>query len=261
MGSSSFRWLFLSLTCLGLAADQASKYAVFRWLYGEGVWADGLGNSYDLVPGWFQFIAQFDPTEPFATDWREPLQRWNAPVMPRVNHGALFGMGQSHRERANLIFLAISGAAALVILVWGCQRSVASDRWLSAALGLILAGTLGNFYDRLVFGGVRDFLYFYKINWPVFNVADCCLVCGATLLFFHAFFWSPPEKAESPGETSAASPPRTRDLLPAASSDSVAVSGAGSQSNSSSLSPAPSSLQDTSTPPVVTRPDGDPSRP
>jgi lipoprotein signal peptidase len=261
MGSSSFRWLFLSLTCLGLAADQASKYAVFRWLYGEGVWADGLGNSYDLVPGWFQFIAQFDPTEPFATDWREPLQRWNAPVMPRVNHGALFGMGQSHRERANLIFLAISGAAALVILVWGCQRSVASDRWLSAALGLILAGTLGNFYDRLVFGGVRDFLYFYKINWPVFNVADCCLVCGATLLFFHAFFWSSPEKGESPGETSAAPPPRTRGVLPAASSDSVAVSGAGPQSNSTSVSPAASSLQDTSTPPVVTRPDGDPSRP
>lgn len=260
MGSSSFRWLFLSLACLGLSADQASKYAVFRWLYGEGVWADGLGNSYDLVPGWFQFIAQFDPTEPFATDWREPLQRWNAPVMPRVNHGALFGMGQSHRERANLIFLAISGAAALVIFVWGCQRSVASDRWLSLALGLILAGTLGNFYDRLVFGGVRDFLYFYKINWPVFNVADCCLVCGATLLFFHAFFWSPAGEAEFPPTTPAAAVSRTTDALHSAPSDSAVASEANPGSNASSVHPPAGGSQDAPTPTANTRPAGSSSQ-
>jgi signal peptidase II len=50
-----------------------------------------------------------------------------------------------------------------------------------------LAGTLGNLYDRLVFGGVRDFLHFYWFQWPVFNVADCCLVCGAGLLLIQAF--------------------------------------------------------------------------
>ncbi len=56
------------------------------------------------------------------------------------------------------------------------------------ALGLILAGTLGNLYDRVVFGGVRNFLYwFYLVDWPVFNFADCCLVCGAGLLLLQAF--------------------------------------------------------------------------
>ncbi|MGL4422151.1 MAG: signal peptidase II, partial [Gemmataceae bacterium] len=64
----------------------------------------------------------------------------------------------------------------------------ATDRWLSMALGLILGGTLGNFYDRVVFGGVRDFLYFYKIEWPVFNIADCCLVVGAAILLVQALF-------------------------------------------------------------------------
>jgi lipoprotein signal peptidase len=205
MALPTYRWLFLTLACVGLTADQVSKYAVFRWLYGQGVWADGQGNSYDVIPGWFQLIAQYDPTEPFDTGWREPLQRYNAPVMPRVNHGALFGMGQSHRERANMIFTWISGVAAVVILVWGWQRPVASDRWLTMALGLILAGTLGNFYDRLVFGGVRDFLYFYKINWPVFNVADCCLVCGATLLFFHAFVANPSKSSPEPAPRTPAS--------------------------------------------------------
>ncbi len=57
------------------------------------------------------------------------------------------------------------------------------------ALGLILGGTLGNLYDRIVFSGVRDFLWWHKyVDWPVFNIADCCLVCGAALLLIEAFF-------------------------------------------------------------------------
>ena len=35
---------------------------------------------------------------------------------------------------------------------------------------------------RLVFGRVRDFLHFYRFGWPVFNVADFCLVVGSVLL-------------------------------------------------------------------------------
>jgi lipoprotein signal peptidase len=62
---------------------------------------------------------------------------------------------------------------------------------LCAALGLILAGTLGNLYDRVIFDGVRDFLYFYWIEWPVFNLADCFLVCGAGLLLLQAFLSQP----------------------------------------------------------------------
>ena len=64
------------------------------------------------------------------------------------------------------------------------------EKWLMAALGLILGGTVGNLYDRLVFNGVRDFLYFYYIEWPVFNFADCCLVVGAGLLLVQAIFAS-----------------------------------------------------------------------
>ena len=60
--------------------------------------------------------------------------------------------------------------------------------WVCIALGLILGGTLGNFYDRVVFNGVRDFLHWnYLFDWPVFNLADSCLVCGACLLLLQAF--------------------------------------------------------------------------
>jgi lipoprotein signal peptidase len=68
------------------------------------------------------------------------------------------------------------------------RKKAQPDRLLFVALGLILGGTLGNLYDRIVFGGVRDFLCFYWFEFPVFNVADSCLVVGASLLLLQAFF-------------------------------------------------------------------------
>jgi lipoprotein signal peptidase len=108
-----------------------------------------------------------------------------------VNQGALFGLGKDFAYLANGVFAAVSVAAALAIVVWSRRPATGRDPCLCIALGLILAGTLGNLYDRIVFGGVRDFMHFYWIDWPVFNFADCCLVCGAGLLLAQAFFSRP----------------------------------------------------------------------
>jgi lipoprotein signal peptidase len=204
MADRSYRWLLIALAVVGLSADQASKYGVFRWLYKGGEFHDSSGNSSEVVPGWFKLIAQFDTTTPPSDCPCSALQTWSAPVMPRVNHGALFGLGQGRKASANLFFAGVSVAAALAILVWGTRRGPAREKWLCAALGLILGGTIGNLYDRLVFGGVRDFLYFYYVEWPVFNVADCCLVVGAGLLLFQAVFIPPPaEPAPNPADETA----------------------------------------------------------
>ncbi len=41
-----------------------------------------------------------------------------------------------------------------------------------------------------MFDGVRDFLHWnYLFDWPVFNIADCCLVVGAGLLLLQAFLF------------------------------------------------------------------------
>lgn len=195
MPGRSYRWLLLGLAAFALTADLGSKYGVFRWLYNGGEFREPGGNSHDLVPGWFKLIAQFDPTATADDGALNPLQTWStggAPAMPRVNRGALFGMGGAWQGLANGFFATVSLVAAGAILVWGLRGAPSRERWLSAALGLILGGTLGNFYDRLVFGGVRDFMYFYYIEWPVFNFADCCLVVGASLLLLQAVFAPPP---------------------------------------------------------------------
>jgi signal peptidase II len=177
-----------------LTVDLGSKYGMFRGLYEEG----RLRGEYDLVPGWFKFSAEYNPDSPWCDCGFEFLQKANAPVMPRVNYGALFGLGGEHKSLANWIFAGISFTAAIGILLWLSRPSAGRDFWLSVALGLILGGTIGNLYDRLVFHGVRDFLYFYKIEWPVFNFADCCLVVGAGILLLHAFLVPTPSVSEKP---------------------------------------------------------------
>jgi signal peptidase II len=190
----SFRWLAISLAVIGLTIDLGSKYGVFRWLYHRTPDIDlKLRGSSEVIEGWFRLTAEFEPHTPVSEGFVGQLQTYSAPIMPRVNHGALFGIGGQHQGNANFMFLLISCGAAAGIIFWITRASAANDRWLCFALGLILGGTFGNLYDRLVFGGVRDFLYFYKIDWPVFNIADCCLVVGACVLVLHAFLVPPPK--------------------------------------------------------------------
>lgn len=241
MSKRSYRWLLLLLAGVGLATDQLTKYQVFRWLYHQGpeqptedkgaafvawdrsapAWVPGTasgvqGGRYDVMPGWFGLIAQYNPPRRSTPDdgWRHDLQTWSAPRLPHVNRGALFGMGanqdgsveaEQQAESANTLFAVVSLIAACGISVWVVLRGKRADAWICAALGLILGGTVGNLFDRVVFHGVRDFLFFYKIDWPVFNVADCCLVCGAIMLVLHAVFVKPP-KPEATGTAAAAVP-------------------------------------------------------
>jgi lipoprotein signal peptidase len=189
------RWLIV-LALLGVALDQGSKYLVFNWLYQHPAHYSASENqgNYVVIPGAFRLYTQYtrDPAE-------MPLHSWNSDQLPHVNRGALFGL-MNDRKTSNYVFAGISILAAAAIILWSFRRKTSSDRLLCIALGLILGGTLGNLYDRLVFEGVRDFLYWNRwIDWPVFNIADCFLVVGACLLLFQAFLTNPaPEPKPEP---------------------------------------------------------------
>jgi signal peptidase II len=115
-----------------------------------------------------------------------------------LNPGAVFGMGPGQRW----IFKAVTVAAVIfagwMFLTWMRAR----DRWAQAALGLLVAGGLGNLYDRTVYACVRDFLHpLPGWTWPwglkpfgsaeiwpyVSNVADAYLIIGIVILFL--FLW------------------------------------------------------------------------
>jgi len=178
MSERTYRILFWCLAATGLLLDQASKYTIFAWLNGPGE------KEYVLF--------QNQEQRGFRLVTRHEYDA-NGRLVPHVNQGALFGWkGFLTPGTANVAFSVISLLAAGAIVFWSTLKVTARDAWLCGSLGLILGGTLGNFYDRLVFSGVRDFLHWnYLFDWPVFNFADCCLVCGAGLLFIQAFLGQP----------------------------------------------------------------------
>ncbi|GAB4419982.1 MAG: hypothetical protein Kow00106_16390 [Anaerolineae bacterium] len=87
------------------------------------------------------------------------------------NSGAAFGLF----PQGGFLFLGIAILVSAIILYY--YRQIPADAWLvRLALGLQLGGALGNALDRLRLGYVVDF--FDVSYWPVFNVADSCVVLG-----------------------------------------------------------------------------------
>jgi signal peptidase II len=115
------------------------------------------------------------------------------PVLPFLNFtlvynkGAAFGFLSTASGWQNLFFIGVALVATAVIL-YLLRRTDARDRWMAAALMLILGGAIGNLVDRLVYGHVVDFIdvYYGTWHWPAFNVADSAITIGATLIVLDA---------------------------------------------------------------------------
>ena len=196
-----YLWLFAILAVVGLVADQATKYVVFAKVYPEETHPYA---KVSVIPGLFDLRTSYSFEED-AGDQLSFLRTLSGTRIPYVNRGALFGIGNGDGESAgmNKFFAGVSIMAACFIVFWTTRTNVAKDPYLCLALGLILGGTFGNLYDRIVFSGVRDFLHcHYETHvWPDFNVADCCLVCGAGVLLVHSFFVTDPVPTTEPAKT------------------------------------------------------------
>ncbi|MQY21264.1 signal peptidase II [Nocardia macrotermitis] len=111
------------------------------------------------------------------------------------NPGAAFSMATGMTWLLTLI------AAAVVIGVIRIGRSLRSVGW-AIGLGLVLGGAVGNLIDRLfrapgpLQGHVVDFISVTQW-WPVFNVADSSIVCGAILLVVLTMFGFEPDGTRS----------------------------------------------------------------
>ena len=179
--------VFATLLCGGLALDLWSKGVVFSMLG----YPHGQGNVTSFFGGWMTFR-----------------------LFTSFNHGALWGIGQGWTP----VFAILSAFAAAAVLFWLFVRGAARSAWLTTALGFVMAGALGNLYDRTGLHGyndtdgsriyaVRDFLLFTfgDFHWPVFNVADICLVTGAIMLVLQSL-----TATETNEESAPAALPATR---------------------------------------------------
>jgi signal peptidase II len=94
------------------------------------------------------------------------------------NRGAAFGIFQGN----TLILAIIPGVAMLLAIVY-VFRSKTLEPYFVHIIMLVVAGGLGNWLDRMFRGYVVDYLDFSAIfSFPVFNLADCFVVCGTLLL-------------------------------------------------------------------------------
>ena len=94
------------------------------------------------------------------------------------NEGAAWGLFSNAR------FIIIIGTVAAIILIYHYIYVFKENLRNNLAFGLLTGGLAGNLIDRIIFGYVRDFLDFYifKYDYPIFNIADMCIVVGVFLL-------------------------------------------------------------------------------
>lgn len=104
-----------------------------------------------------------------------------------LNTGVAFGMFAD----STLLFVFISSIATVVFVYLMCSKKFLTSQYEKICLGVIMAGTFSNLLDRLMFGGVRDFIYLKFINFPIFNIADMCITIGVVLLCVYLIFKKP----------------------------------------------------------------------
>ena len=165
-------WPFALGAAIALA-DRASKHLVETRL---APW-----DVIRIVPGYFQIVSTRNTGMAFS----------------------LFDNSAAGHTSPWLIAFTVCVLGIVAWLTWQAVRpgpaTDAPGHWsYRAALGLILGGAAGNLYDRLFFGTVTDFLDFYRgtAHFPVFNVADSAITCGAILIAANLLFSHAKSKAQ-----------------------------------------------------------------
>ena len=102
------------------------------------------------------------------------------------NTGIGFGLMSS---KSPLIYNSISTIIALVI-IFLIIIGIKSDKFDRIAFSVIIGGALGNFYDRIFYKAVPDFidLHYKDFHWFTFNVADIFVTLGIICFLMKGFF-------------------------------------------------------------------------
>ena len=97
------------------------------------------------------------------------------------NRGMVWGLGNGMNGFTIAISVFTVFVIAILIFVMIKYRAHMT-KLIGICLAAIIGGAIGNLIDRFALGFVRDFICTEFISFPVFNVADCFVTCGAILL-------------------------------------------------------------------------------
>ena len=102
----------------------------------------------------------------------------------RFTHNTGMALGfLSQHAAAGIVLPPIAVGIGIVVL-----RKYRLSRFLLIALGLILGGFLGNYFDRVLYGYVVDMIYFPWLPFFICNVADVAITIGAVLMGISLLF-------------------------------------------------------------------------
>ena len=180
-------WLLLLIVIVvGLSADLISKQWAFDSVAGTPV----VVTRHALVEN-----PDFNPIPPHQSVVAIPGRLLNFHLV--LNSGAVFGIGSEQRAFF-IVFTILAIIVALYIFGWQTDRS---SLMAHLGIGLVMAGALGNLWDRVMIGRVRDFLHMFPgrqltfgLQWPgggseifpwIFNIADVLLLLGMGILLIH----------------------------------------------------------------------------
>jgi signal peptidase II len=111
------------------------------------------------------------------------------PLTLAFNKGAAFGVRLGEDSRWFFVPVTI---IALVLLGVLFRQAAERDFLRIGAISLVVSGAVGNLYDRVRWNrGVVDFLGPIDLgfwDFPIFNVADMAITCGAVLLAISFWF-------------------------------------------------------------------------
>lgn len=123
--------------------------------------------------------------------WKLPLHQ-RVSVTPFLDLVYTINPGISYSLLANLGQLPLILFAVVASVALGIWITHAHSRLVSASLGLIVGGALGNAIDRVHLGGVADFFSLHAAGyyWYVFNIADVAIVAGVAGLLYDSLIVS-----------------------------------------------------------------------
>lgn len=123
---------------------------------------------------------------PYANSAGEPLQL--IPHILGLNHVHNTGGAWSMLNQHTWLLTAVSTFVVLIIL-FVLMRRVVRHPFGVITLAMVLAGAVGNLIDRVRLGYVVDMFQTLFINFPIFNVADICVVCGGIAFCVYLIFF------------------------------------------------------------------------